>query len=1070
MCALNIKYPQQAPSWLKSWFSDAELFAKFKPGLRNAAVRALAQPGKVFALHWDEGLLTSNIDNVSCSWRFSDGHWRPKCHCNFPDDYCLHAYLSGLLLREACRQSGWPHPSLIAQRRPGPLFPEKPACQTQLELDFGAASSAENFRKHLQLEVEADFRHESGKVGLRFYAKEQGMRQLLRLGRLREHAIYLKQGKPAADWSEQDQSFLLWLQQHLPVMKSSTHKLLMLVISEDDFLQWQRRWAEQPGRFIDRQSQQPIAAPGEIVPARLIFELSKHEERYRITPYFVFADGQRRQPYQLIRQLDNDPGRILLRELLRDYEPPVSWAQLNRHFSSKPLFFSAEELVNTVPGLLQGRLDLLQGESLEVRHEQTLMPSLQVDCKSGKFMLSCRLAGQSLSLRSEWAPLSRLQSMSGGRFRLHVQTLADEAHRLKQRLLNFAKVRRAELQESCLLLNANAQNASYLREFFLSLPASVEKRYADSLNNLLQEIVSEPVLQLDISRRAGLCELQMQVDVAGQNIALSELRRIWHNKQSAWHSSAGEWLYIAPENLESLMLKLEQQGFQDFGVQTMLRSQAVNKVQGLLRQGGMQLNSAGRSFYEQLCREPQKEIPSLPDELQPVLRNYQKQGVDFLLDRCLNGVGCILADDMGLGKTLQTLAVLLSAKMKAEERGEKFMALVVCPAGVMQVWREQCEKFCRQLRLRIFSGTKTQREEIFAAADYDVLVTHYALLRQDRELLQKYNYDFMVLDEAQNIKNPEAQASQAVKSLNAKHKIALTGTPMENKILDIWSIMDFLNPGFYPEAGRFMERYASDPGALRRGLSLFMLRRGKDMVAPELPPRIVQVLPVQMSEAQRDYYDTALLQARGQLNQAGALQILAALTRLRQICCDPALLSADFAELDSGKLALLLDKLQELTENGHSVLVFSQFTRMLDLIADRLSQVGLPYRQITGETPLARRSELVKEFNDSEQAGIFLLSLKAAGTGLTLTRADYVFLYDPWWNPAVENQAIDRAHRIGQDKAVMAYRLVAKDSIEERVLELMQQKQELFETVIGSQSDAGVATKLTREDLAQLLS
>ncbi|MDY0176435.1 MAG: DEAD/DEAH box helicase [Lentisphaeria bacterium] len=1071
MCALNIQCPPQAPPWLENWFSDAELIGKFKPGLRNAANRALAQPGKSFVLHWEADLLSSRMDSFSCSWRFSEGQWRPSCHCNFPDDYCLHAFAAGLLLREACRQKGWPHPSLGAARQPSSLTPARAvSCKVQPELDFGADMKASGTeRQRLQLEVEADFRHEPGKVGLRFYAKSEGMRQLLRLGQLREHAIYLKQERPSADWPEQDQRFLLWLQQHLPAMKSSTHKLLMLVISEESFLQWRRRWCELPGRFLERHSQQAIAAPGQTVPTKLIFELQKQGQRYRITPYFVFPDGKRRQPYQLLRELENDPGRILTRELLHDYKPPVSWAQLNRHFSSKPLLFSAAELLEAAPELLQGRLDLLQGEPLETRRQQSIMPGLQADYQAGKFVLSCYFAGKNLPLRGEWAPQSRLQSLPGGAFRLHIFEPTKEALSFRQSLLEFGQAQRAELQQERLLFSANAKNALSLREFFHSLPATLEKRHAAALQALLHGEGLEPVLQLELSERAGLCELQPQLELGGKRIALDELRRLWRDKQSAWHSSSGDWLYVAPQRLEQLFAKLEQQGFQDFSAQTMLRGQSAAKLDSLLQQDGIQLNEASRAFYEQLCREPQKEIPALPEELLALLRKYQRQGFDFLMDRCLNGAGCILADDMGLGKTLQALAVLLSAKNRAEQRGEGFLALVVCPASVMQVWQEQGEKFCPGLRLRIFAGSKMQREEIFAAADYDVLVTHYALLRQDKELLQSRNYDFIVLDEAQNIKNPEAQASQAVKNLKARHKIALTGTPLENKILDLWSIMDFLNPGYYPDREEFVTRYSAAPGALRQSLSLLMLRRGKELVAPELPPRVVQLLPVEMPEAQRDYYDAALLQARAQLEGAGAIQILAALTRLRQICCDPALLSDDFAGQDSGKLALLLEKLQELNESGHSVLVFSQFTRMLDLIARRLSQLGLPYWQITGETPLSRRGELVQEFNHSEQAGVFLLSLKAAGTGLTLTKADYVFLYDPWWNPAVENQAIDRAHRIGQDKTVMAYRLLAKDSIEERVIELMQEKQELFEAVVGSQSEAGLTAKLTRKDLEQLL-
>jgi SNF2 family DNA or RNA helicase len=394
---------------------------------------------------------------------------------------------------------------------------------------------------------------------------------------------------------------------------------------------------------------------------------------------------------------------------------------------------------------------------------------------------------------------------------------------------------------------------------------------------------------------------------------------------------------------------------------------------------------------------------------------------------------------------------------------------VVCPATVMEVWKTQAEKFIPSLEVAIWGGNKKVREHFFRRGSFDVLVTHYGMMRQEQELLTSRDYDFVVLDEAQAIKNPDTQVTQAIKSVSAKNKLALTGTPMENKILDLWSIMDFLNPKFFGQPEDFLRLYSNNLAALRKRSSLLLLRRSKALVASELPPRVVEVLPIELSDKQRQLYDSTLLKIRQSVKEYGAMQILAGLTKLRQICCDPELVLKTPSEETSGKLEVLLEKLNDLAETGHSALVFSQFTSMLSLIAPRLREAGIPFWTITGETPLPRRAELTREFSQAPRPGVFLLSLKAAGTGLTLTKADYVFLFDPWWNPAVENQAIDRAHRLGQDKTVMAYRMVARNSVEERVLALIEQKQELFDAVLGGETDQVIPAKLSREDLLELL-
>jgi SNF2 family DNA or RNA helicase len=470
-----------------------------------------------------------------------------------------------------------------------------------------------------------------------------------------------------------------------------------------------------------------------------------------------------------------------------------------------------------------------------------------------------------------------------------------------------------------------------------------------------------------------------------------------------------------------------------------------------------------------LAEEPPV-IPPLPAALATIMRPYQKRGFEFLANRTAYGIGPILADDMGLGKTLQVLALLQA--LQTEQPNRPLRVLVVCPASVVSVWLEQADQFCPDLDCRSYTGDRDARREMLAGNDWSVLVANYAIVRTDAEVITPVEFDMIVLDEAQQIKNPDSQISQVVKALNTERTLALTGTPLENRLLDLWSIMDFLNPGFLGDKDAFISTYEAPSRSteLARRIAPLMLRRTKEAVAPELPPRTEEVLRIDLADEQQALYNAELARARDSLQQRGAIEMLAALTRLRQICCHPQLLLKETTDLPSAKLDTLVEMLAELIDEGHSALVFSQFTSMLALIGDKLDDDGLPWLKITGSTPTGRRTELVRSFNDSDQSQVFLLSLRAAGTGITLTKADYVFIYDPWWNPAVEQQAIDRTHRIGQDKPVFAYRLISTRTVEEKVLDLQEHKARMFDDVMADTTDRAVAAKLTQEDIRNLLS
>ncbi|MDR0966560.1 MAG: DEAD/DEAH box helicase [Myxococcales bacterium] len=456
-------------------------------------------------------------------------------------------------------------------------------------------------------------------------------------------------------------------------------------------------------------------------------------------------------------------------------------------------------------------------------------------------------------------------------------------------------------------------------------------------------------------------------------------------------------------------------------------------------------------------------LPELPLdlELDATLRGYQATGVRWLSFLKRARMGALLADDMGLGKTLQALAVL-----------EK-PALVVAPTSVLPNWRDEARRFRPGLKLCLFHGPSRQLDP-----DADVTLTSYALLRNDLDLLKQRRWRVLLLDEAQAIKNPDSQVARAAFALSADFRIALTGTPVENRLDELWSQFNFLNSGLLGTRADFDERYARPiaegvPGraaALRERIRPFVLRRLKREVASELPPRTESILRCELSEDELGLYQSLHAATRQEvvdkLTAGGnVLAALAALLRMRQACCHAALIPGQERFERSSKVELLVDKLLTLKADGHRALVFSQWTRLLDLIEPRLNEEGIGFVRLDGTT--RDRGTVVSAFQQDDGPPVMLISLKAGGVGLNLTAADHVFLVDPWWNPAVEDQAADRAHRIGQDRPVFIHRLVALGTVEERILALQQSKRALAEAAL---SGAATAEGLTRDDLMMLLS
>lgn len=488
-----------------------------------------------------------------------------------------------------------------------------------------------------------------------------------------------------------------------------------------------------------------------------------------------------------------------------------------------------------------------------------------------------------------------------------------------------------------------------------------------------------------------------------------------------------------------------------------------------------------RSMWDD-WQQTEKEIIPAPASVRASLRPYQQKGFEWLCLLSMIEAGACLSDEMGLGKTLQTITFLAWLKNKNQDA----RCIIICPASLIYNWKSECEKFAPSLKTRIFTGGEKELADFFKT-DESILITGYGLARTQADLLELQVWHAVIVDESHNIKNPTAQITKAVYRLKGMNRIALSGTPVMNNTFDLYSQLEFLLPGLLGSQEFFRKEYANpiDKDAnqektkeLSKITSPFILRRTKKQVAKDLPDKTESILWCNMEESQRSIYqeiknsirDSVFLNIQKDGLKNSKIGILAGITKLKQICCSPDLLQeySDFKFTDSIKIKILMDEISEQIEHS-KILVFSQYKQMLHLVGKKLRTSGIRYYHFDGDTPVPERQEMVDAFNkDDDASRVFLISLKAGNTGLNLTAADYVFLVDPWWNTAVENQAIDRTHRIGQTKHVMAYRMICKDTIEERIIQLQQKKRELSDELVRAEDS--FVKDLTEEDVDFLFS
>ncbi len=585
--------------------------------------------------------------------------------------------------------------------------------------------------------------------------------------------------------------------------------------------------------------------------------------------------------------------------------------------------------------------------------------------------------------------------------------------------------------------------------------------------------------QVRVGTGVDWLDFDLRFEVGGAAADWDAVRASLESKQKLVKLQDGSYARLDDDAMATLLEKVTELYTQDGNVQRLPISQLgkVREIVDLV--GESTVTKDAETLFSRFESLDNVELIAKPRGLKAELRSYQKRGFSWLVFLYQQGAGGVLADDMGLGKTLQTIALLLWVKPKLKGKTH----LVVAPTSVVANWDREIKRFAPSLSTVVWQGAGRHGQQS-QLESCDVLLTSYALLRRDEELLSELDFGYVILDEAQYIKNPMSATAKVAKRLRSDRRLALTGTPIENRLSEVWSIFDFISPGSLGSLRNFEERFArpidrgeTEPAErLRAAVKPFVLRRLKSEVAQDLPPKIIQDIVVPMAEEQRALYSQILREVRQTVMDEvertsiakSQIQILTALTRLRQVACDPRLtkIEGEWGERESGKVQAFRELMSEAVAGGHRVLVFSQFVSMLTLLREVADEQAWPYLYLDGS--VKNRADLVEQFNSDESFPIFFISLKAGGTGLNLTGADTVVHYDPWWNPAVEDQATDRAHRIGQNKVVSVYRLIAEGTVEEKILNLSEKKRDLVSKVMST--EGSTLKGLTEAEVNDLLS
>lgn len=647
-------------------------------------------------------------------------------------------------------------------------------------------------------------------------------------------------------------------------------------------------------------------------------------------------------------------------------------------------------------------------------------------------------------------------------------TVIDENHRNNYTaIISINTKTRVISNMSCdchsLLSNTKPQICSHIVATVLNGLENLNKETNDEYID--ENITINPNITLDISQsRNGYMNMKLDIEGVDSN-EYREIFSSYKNNNRLYRMKNGAYLDLKDNDLEQAFKLIDILNiYNDFDNMKIPNNKAIY-LEKLIEDEDLSFVN-GSKYVSNVVKKFDKvksKNYEVPKDLNATLRDYQVSGFEFFKTLSDYQFGGILADEMGLGKTIQTIAFLLSNKDKK--------SIVITPTALIYNWKNELEKFAPTLKVGLLHAAKSEREKILDNIDnYDVILTTYTTYKNDIDKYKNINFDYCIIDEAQNIKNPDAIITKAIKNVNAKVKFALTGTPIENNLMELWSIFDFIMPGYLYNKSKFKSIFVNNDKniiELKNLIKPFILRRTKKEVITELPDKIEQKIIIDLEKEHKRAYKgyVNLITRKIKENNQDNITVFSYLTKLRQLCLSPELMVKNYQGKNS-KLDVLINIIND--SSDEKILVFSQFTKVLEVIGKRLNEENISYSYLDGKTSAKDRVKLVEEFNTNNNK-VFLISLKAGGTGLNLTSANIVVHFDPWWNPAVEDQASDRAHRIGQKNVVNVIKLIAKDTAEERVINLQETKKELIEDVInGNLDNSSTLKNLSKDDIIDL--
>ncbi len=830
--------------------------------------------------------------------------------------------------------------------------------------------------------------------------------------------------------------------------------------------------------------ERPLAIAEEA--ATVLFHFRKNEEETRYFPTIKYKGIRIEFMFKDAQIICNEPAWLLLEDVLYFFEDDIEGKKLqpflNKRYISIPKTAEKTYFERFVAPLIEKHH--VYAEGFEINTEKfEAIPVLKVIFVPG-----------GISQIQLYFRYGNYVFAAGSDKKVSVKMEKDKDHYIFHRIKRLAEKEKARLEE------LNAMGLKTISSLFIHLEAKRETEEANQSFNVINWlnrhhseltskgfIIEQPdgskrflfgqsTINLEFQEHNDWFDLKAVVRFGPYEIPFIDLRHHILNRihefplpsgeiaiiPEEWFSQYGNLLSFTEKNHGELRLKKHHIGLiSDFAGSELASVTIDRKLQKL-------------SDFNEIEDTP------VPVNFNGILRPYQKAGYNwFHFLRKYNFGGC-LADDMGLGKTVQTLALLQKIKEDNTASGQSSTSLIIMPTSLIYNWLNEAGKFAPELRILVHTGS-FRNKEVERFLQYDVVFTTYGITRVDAELMEHLYFNYIILDESQNIKNPDSKAYKSVKILKSKHKLVLSGTPVENSINDLWTQMSFINPGLLGGQHFFQNNFVTpiekkkDEEKARKLQAIikpFVLRRTKGQVAKELPEKTEQLFYCSMCDDQAEYYEKVKSEYRNELLRTledgtfvrSQIQVLQGLTKLRQIANHPRMVDTGY-DGESGKFENVIHTLENVLAEGHKVLVFSQFVKQLDIYREYLGNARIPYTYLDGGTK--NRGEVVEEFQNNNEIKLFLISLKAGGVGLNLTEADYVFMLDPWWNPAVEQQAVDRTHRIGQTKNVFIYKFITKDSVEEKILALQNRKRSVAESLITTEEN--FVKSLTAEDIREIL-